>query len=313
LTDLPRIAAIVGATGAGKSDLAIHVAESLQGEVVSIDSRLIYRGMDIGTAKPTVADRARVPHHLIDVAEPDETWSVARFQYAVSALIPEIVARHRLPILVGGTGQYMRAILQGWTPAPRPADRRIRARLEAEVVEGRGEELIERLRRVDPSSADTIDLRNPRRVIRALEIYEATGAPASQQRGRRPTPFRAICVGLSLPRPELYARIDARIDRMIESGLVDEVRGLLAQGSLRSSPAMSAIGYREIASHLAGETTLEEAVRRIRQATRRFVRRQANWFRASDPSIRWFTPSEGYEADVGDWLRSELRKTHGDI
>ena len=308
MTDLPRVAAIVGATATGKSDLAVRVAESIRGETVSVDSRSIYRGMDIGTAKPSAADRARVPHHLIDVAEPDETWSVARFQHAIAALIPEIVARHRVPILVGGTGQYMRAILQGWTPPPRPADRRIRARLEADVEEGRAGELVERLRRVDPSSAETIDLRNPRRVLRALEIYEATGVPASQQRGRRPTPFTAICIGLALPRPELYGRIDARIDRMIESGLVDEVRGLLARGFSRSVPSMSAIGYREIAAHLEGEMTLEEAVRRIRQATRRFVRRQANWFRASDPSIRWFTPAAGYEADVVEWLRDQLRK-----
>ena len=311
MTDLPRIVAIIGATATGKSDLAIQVAEWFRGEVVSVDSRLIYRGMDIGTAKPTRAERARVPHHLIDVVEPDETWSVARFQSAVSALIPEIVARDRLPILVGGTGQYMRAILQGWRPPPRPADRRIRARLEAEVEAGRGGELVERLKRVDPSSAETIDLRNPRRVIRALEIYEATGVPASQQRGRSPTPFRATCVGLTLPRPELYERIDARIDRMIEAGLVDEVRGLLAQGFSRASPSMSAIGYREIAAHLEGAMTLEEAVRRMRQATRLFVRRQANWFRATDPSICWFTPAEGYEAGVVEWLHGELSSFRG--
>jgi len=306
LTERPWVVAIVGATATGKSDLALNVADSLRGEVISVDSRLIYRGMDIGTAKPTVEERARVPHHLIDVAEPDETWSLGRFQQAATALIPEIIARDRLPILVGGTGQYMRAILEGWTPPPRPSDRRIRARLEADVALGRGGELVARLKMVDPPSAETIDLRNLRRVVRALEIYEATGVPASQQRGKRPTAFRAIRVGLTLPRPDLYGRIDARIDRMIETGLVGEVQKLLASGFSRSLPSMSAIGYREIAAHLAGETTLDEAARRMRQATRRFVRRQGNWFREGDPSIHWFTPAPGYEVAVVEWLRGRI-------
>jgi tRNA dimethylallyltransferase len=221
-------------------------------------------------------------------------------------LIAEIVARRRLPILVGGTGQYMRAILQGWTP-PRGGDREIRARLEAEVERGRGAELVERLKHVDPASAATIDPRNLRRIVRALEVYEATGVAPSEVRGAQPPPFSALQVGLTLPRPELYQRIDARIDQMISGGLVEEVRRLLARGCSRSLPSMSAIGYREVAAHLSGEMTLDEAVRRMRRATRILVRRQANWFRESDPAIRWFTPVEGYEDGVVAWVRDGLR------
>jgi len=307
----PIVAAIVGATATGKSDLAVAVAEALGGEVVSVDSRLIYRGMDIGTAKPTRDQRQRVPHHLIDVADPDETWSVARYRQSVLALIPEIAGRRRVPILVGGTGQYMRAILQGWVPPPSSPDPEVRARLEAEWKQGHGDKLVERLWRIDPGSAERIDLRNSRRVIRALEIYEATGVPASALRRSQPPAFHAVQVGLRLPRAELYARIDARIDRMVESGLVEEVRRLLARGYSRSLPSMSAIGYREIASHLEGEIGLEQAVRLMRQATRLLVRRQANWFRESDPSVKWSTPEAGYEVAVVEWLRGAIAGFQG--
>jgi len=300
----PVVVAIVGPTAAGKSDLAIRLAVSLGGEVISVDSRLLYRGMDIGTAKPSVADRARVPHHLIDIADPDEMWSLARFQQAVRRAIEDVGDRGRLPILVGGTGQYMRGVLEGWAPPP-PADAQVRARLEAEARRGGAAALVRRLEQVDPASAEAIDPRNVRRVIRALEIFEATGVPASRQRGRAPPPFRALRVGWTRPRPELYARIDARIDDMIRLGLVDEVRGLLARGYARDLPSMSAIGYREIAAHLAGEITLDEAIRRMRQATRRFVRRQGNWFRADDPSIRWFTAGPEAVAEVERWIREE--------
>lgn len=300
------VVAIGGATATGKSALALALGEALAGEIVSVDSRLLYRGMDIGTAKPTPAERKRIPHHLIDVADLDETWSLARYQDAVYAVIPAILSRGHLPLLVGGTGQYMRAILEGWTPPPRAHDSQIRARLEGQAEAGDGAELARRLAQVDPASAAAIDPRNLRRVVRALEIYDATGVPASAQRGRQPPPFAAIRIGLTLPRPELYARIDRRIDEMIEGGLVEEVRALLARGYGRSLPSMSAIGYRQIAAHLAGETTLAEAVQLMRRATRQFVRHQANWFRESDPSIRWFAPAEGYEGDVVEWLREQL-------
>ena len=298
--------AIVGATAAGKTALALSLAEALSGEIVSVDSRLLYRGMDIGTAKPTPAERSRVPHHLIDVADPDETWSLARYQQAVYQVVPQVFARGHLPLLVGGTGQYMRAVLDGWKPPPEAFDPEIRARLAAEAQAGRGSELVRRLELVDPASAARIDPRNLRRVIRALEVYEASGLPAGEQSGRQPAPFDALRLGLALPRPDLYDRIDRRIDSMIETGLVEEVRGLLARGYDRRLPSLSAIGYGEIAAHLAGEIDLAEAVKLMRRATRRFVRHQANWFRETDPTIRWFRPAEGYEAGVVEWVRGEL-------
>jgi tRNA dimethylallyltransferase len=301
------VIAVVGATATGKSSLALHLAGALHGEIVSVDSRLLYRGMDIGTAKPSPDDRARIRHHLIDVAEPDETWSLVRYQQAVYEIVPRIPAG-RLPVLVGGTGQYMRAVLEGWTPPERAADSAIRARLETEAREGRGPELVRRLMQVDPASAARIDSRNLRRVIRALEVYEVTGRPADDPRGRGLPPFDAVRLGLTLPRGDLYLRIDRRIDAMIEAGLVDEVRGLLARGYHRQLPSMSAIGYREIAAHLAGELTIAEAVQRMRRATRRLVRHQANWFREADTSIRWITPAEGYEAAVVEWVRGAIAR-----
>jgi tRNA dimethylallyltransferase len=298
--------AIVGATATGKSALALTLAEAVSGEIVSVDSRLLYRGMDIGTAKPTPAERSRAPHHLIDVADPDETWSLTRYQQAVYAVVPEIFARGNVPLLVGGTGQYMRAVLDGWKPPTQSFNPAIRARLEAEAQAGRGVELVRRLELVDPASAARIDPRNVRRVIRALEVYETSGAPASAQSGRQPPPFPSIQLGLALPRPDLYQRIDRRIDSMIAAGLVDEVRGLLARGYGRGLPSMSAIGYGEIAAHLAGEIDLAEAVQRMRSATRKFVRHQANWFRETDPAIRWFLPEVGYEGGVVEWVRQLL-------
>jgi len=302
----PAVLAVVGATASGKSALALRLAEDLGGEIVSVDSRLLYRGMDIGTAKPTPAERARVVHHLIDIADPDETWSLARVQQAVYQAVAEIAARGRLPLLVGGTGQYMRAVLEGWSPPGRASDSSVRARLEQDVREGRGAQLVEKLHQVDPASAARIDPRNLRRVIRALEIFEATGRPASELRGRTEPPFESHCLGLTMPRPELYDRIDHRIEAMIAAGWVEEVRQLRSRGYDRSLPSMSAIGYRQIAAHLDGELTLDDAVREIRRATRRFVRHQANWFRLDDPAIHWVTPEAGYEAGVAAWARRQF-------
>lgn len=301
----PRCLAIVGATAAGKSALALVVAEEMGGEIISVDSRQIYRRMDLGTAKPTPADRARIRHHLIDVAEPDEAWTLARYQEEVRAAIAEVAGRQCLPILVGGTGQYMRGVLEGWRP-PR-WDPAVRARLEAEAESLGREAMARRLAEVDPASAARIDPRNTRRVVRALEIVETTGKPAGDLRGAEPLAFDVLKIGLTLPRTDLYLRIDRRIDSMIADGLVDEVRRLVDEGLSRSLPSMSAIGYREIAAHLAGECSLEAAVAQMRRATRRLVRSQANWFRESDPSIRWFTPAAGYESDVIQWIRGELR------
>ncbi len=290
----------------GKTETAIRLAERLDGEIVSADSRLLYRGMDIGTAKPTSQQRARVPHHLIDVADPEKPWSLALYQQAGLQALRDIRARGRLPFLVGGTGQYVRAVVEGWSPPPRPPDDRLRRDLEAFAAEHGPEALHRRLAEVDPARAAEIDPRNVRRVVRALEIYALTGVPPSRLRRRQPPPLDPLWVGLTLPRPELYARIDERIERMLKARWLEEVRRLLARGLTPDSPAMSAIGYRQLARHLQGEISLEEAVREIRRATRQFVRRQANWFKADDPRIHWFEARPAVEDQIEALLRRWL-------
>ncbi len=301
---LPPLVCLVGPTAVGKTEVALHLAERLEGEIVSADSRLLYRGMDIGTAKPTVEERQRVPHHLVDVADPDETWSMAQVRAAVLQCAEEITARARLPFLVGGTGQYVRAILEGWDPPPRAYDAAVRERLEALARIAGAAALHARLCEVDPASAVRIDARNVRRVVRALEIFEITGQPASTQRRRLPLPYRILTLGLTAPRPVLYARIDARIDAMLVQGWVDEVRGLLARGFDPGLPAFSAIGYPQIIEVVQGKRSLDEAVTDIRRRTRVLVRRQANWFKADDPSIRWYENS----ADAVDAMELEIRR-----
>ncbi len=292
----PALVAILGPTAVGKTERSLVLAERLGAEIVSADSRLLYRGMDIGTAKPSAEARRRVPHHLIDVAEPGETWSLAAFRQAALAAIADIQSRSRLAFLVGGTGQYVTAILQGWSPPPRPVDDTLRRNLETLALEQGATALHQRLRQVDPSSADRIDPRNVRRVIRALEIASVTGKRPSDLRVMMPPPFRVLKIGFALPRLELFARIDARIDAMLEQGWVDEVRRLLAAGVSPDLPSMSAIGYRSIAGYLSGQTSLEAAVEHIRRASRVYVRRQANWFKAGDATITWFDSRPGVEA-----------------
>ncbi len=279
---------IVGPTAVGKTDLSIRLAERLEGEIVSADSRCLYRGLDIGTAKPSPAEQQRVRHHLIDVAAPDEPWTLATYQAAALAAIDDIQSRGRLPMLVGGTGQYIRAVVAGWQAPAVATAAELRSELEALLAEQGAAALARRLSDIDPESASVIDLRNPRRVIRALEVALATGRSFVAQRRQSPPPFVVTTLGLTLPRAELYARIDARVDTMLAAGLVDEVRALAARGYAWDLPAMSGLGYKQIGAHLRGQCDLPEAVRRIRRETRRFVRRQANWFKPSDPAIHWF-------------------------
>ena len=297
---------IIGPTAVGKTELALQLAEKLNGEIVSADSRLFYRGMSVGTAKPSAAEQARVPHHLIDVANPDETWSLAMFQAAARRAIADIHARGRLPFLAGGTGQYVRAVTEGWSPPEVEADERLRRELE-NLKESRGVNwLHDKLSLLDPEAAQKIDARNVRRTIRALEVILSTGRKFSEQRTRADSPYHLIKIGLTRPRDELYARIDARIESMFEAGLLDEVRGLLADGYAPSLPAMSAIGYRECVSVIKGELEVEPAKVAMRRATRLFVRRQANWFKAADESIRWFTIHNETAREVESYLRAVI-------
>ena len=304
--ELPPLVVILGPTAVGKTEFSIQLAQRLNGEIVSADSRLFYRGMDIGTAKPTCEELARVRHHLVDIADPDQVLSLAQFQSLANAAIKDIVKRGRLPFLVGGSGQYIRAISQGWqTPAVKP-DRRLRAALEKWADQIGPDGLHQRLAVLDPAAANKIDYRNLRRTVRALEVIFSSGYRFSEQRRKGKPQYRTLIIGLIRPRAELYARIDARIDAMIANGFVQEVRDLLGRGFAPDLPTLSAIGYGEIISYLAGGVSLEEAVVQMRRATRVFVRRQANWFKPDDPEIHWFELGpdtlDAVQARVLAWL-----------
>jgi tRNA dimethylallyltransferase len=297
---------IAGPTAVGKTELAIQLAERLNGEIVSADSRLFYRGMDIGTAKPTRQEQARVPHHLIDIASPDETLSLAVFQHKARETIANIHTRNKIPFLVGGTGQYIRAVTEGWNPPEVEPDERLRSELERLKEEKDVYWLHERLRNLDPLAGEKIDPRNYRRTIRALEVILTTGRRFSEQRGQSESPFHLITVGLTRPRAELYDRVDQRIDMMFANGFLDEVKGLLEKGYSPSLPTMSAIGYRECIRVVNGELSEEQAKAEIRRATRIFVRRQANWFKESDPNIKWFRVEGGVVEGIESYIRELL-------
>ena len=278
-SQLPPLVAVVGPTAVGKTALAIALAQTLGSEIVSADSRQIYRSMDIGTAKPTPEERAAVPHHLIDVVNPDEDFSLGVYQDLASAAIADITKCGRVPLLVGGTGQYLAAVLQGWNVPRVPPQPELRVELEREAAAHGAEALHARLAAVDPQAAMSIQPTNVRRVIRALEVYEVTGQPISAQQTREPPPYRVTTLWLTLPAPALYARIDERVDGMLAAGLLDEVRGMVERGYGWELPAMSSLGYREFQPYFVGEATLDEAVQRLKFNTHAFARRQAGWFR----------------------------------
>jgi tRNA dimethylallyltransferase len=309
VTEQPPLVVILGPTAVGKTELSILLAECLEGEIVSADSRLFYRGMDIGTAKPTPAEQQRVPHHLIDVAEPDEIWSLAHFQEQARQEIAAILGRRRMPFLVGGTGQYIRAVIEGWQPPRVKPDARLRLALERLAGEIGPYGLHSRLALLDPQAAASIDARNQRRTVRALEVILTSGRPFSEQRSSAPSPYRLLLLGLTRPREEIYARVDARVEAMFQMGLVEEVQRLLAKGYTSDLPTMSAIGYREVCAFLRGEISLDEAVTLMKRSTHTFVRRQANWFKADDPTIHWFQAGpeavDKMLAEVHAWLETD--------
>lgn len=289
---------VLGPTAVGKSDVAITLAEKLNGEIVSADSRLFYRGMDIGTAKPSLADRQRVPHHLIDIADPDQVLSLVAFQKAAHQVIEDIYQRERLPFLVGGTGQYIRAVVQTWEAPPIEPNPELRHALEEWSQEIGVQGLHSRLAILDGEAAARIDARNVRRTIRALEVIFSSGKLFSRQITSGESPYDLLQVGLKRPRDELYKRIDDRIQIMLDAGWVEEVRTLLEKGYSTDLPSLSAIGYREIVRYLQGEVDLEDAVALIKRQTRVYVRRQANWFKEDDTQIHWFDVQPGVEQEI---------------
>ena len=280
---------LIGPTGSGKTDLSLRLAERIGGEIISADSRLFYRGMDIGTAKPSPRERSRVPHHLIDVVDPDQTFTLAQFQVAAIASVRSIQSRGRLAIVVGGTGQYIRALTQGWQLPQESHNPGLRKALEIWLAGLGANRALEGLRVLDPETAGRIDSRNPRRMVRAWEVILRTGRPMAEQRKRGKPIEPALLVGLSLPRPLLYQRLDARLEAMLAAGFLEEVASLNRRGYSDDAPALTAIGYRELGAHLRGETTFAEALVLIRRRTRTLVRRQANWFKPGDPDLHWFS------------------------
>jgi len=288
---------VCGPTAVGKTAAAIALAERVGGEIVCADSRTIYRGMDIGTAKPTREQQARIPHHLLDIADPDQVVTLAAYHDLADRAISDIRTRRRVPILTGGTGLYIRAVVDGFTIPRVPPDPALRTRLEAVEAKHPGT-LHARLRQVDAAAAARIHPRNVRRLIRALEVYEHTGRPISAQQQADPI-GTAVQIGLTMDRQALYRRIDARVDEQMAAGLVDEVRRLLARGYAPTLPAMRGLGYKEIAEYLQGQVPLDEAVRRLKRNTRRFARRQYTWFRR-DGRIRWLDVGEMGPEEVAD-------------
>lgn len=292
---LRRVVAIVGPTGSGKSAAALQLAERLGGEIVNADSRQVYRGMDIGTAKPSMADRRRVRHHLYDIRDPAEGYSLAEYLADARAAFEALWARGTFPWLVGGTPQYAWALLENWQVPAVPPDPALRARFQA-IADAEGPAALHaRLREVDPAAAARIDPRNVRRVIRALEVFEATGRPISSWQQKGTPDFEYLLFAIDIPRPELYRRVDERVEHMFAAGLLDEVRALLDRGVPPEAPAMSSIGYAESVACLQGRITLAEAIERTKLATHRLVRSQEQWFRRDDPRITWVRDPESIE------------------
>lgn len=283
-----KIVVICGPTASGKSELAVRLARELDGEIVNADSMQIYRGMNIGTAKPTLEERGGIVHHLLDIAEPDRLFSAADFLEAATRAISDITTRDKRPIVVGGTGLYIRALLHGLVDSPSGAEE-IRPQLREEARQRGNLAMLDELRLVDPELAESIHPNNLVRIIRALEVYRLTGVPLSRyqrEHGFARRRYHSLQIGIQVERQELYRRIEERVDRMVETGLADEVRGLLKAGYGPELKAMRSIGYREICDWLAGEQSLEEAVALIKRNSRRYAKRQMTWFNA-DSSIIW--------------------------
>ena len=300
---MPPVLAIVGATATGKSALAMALAERLSGEIVNADALQAYRGFDIGTAKPSRADRERVPHHLLDILDPHETYSAGEFARRAREAIAEIRERGGVPIVVGGSGLYQRALFAGISPIP-PGDPRVRSELRARLAHEGLDSLHAELARLDPRTAARLSAGDSQRVLRALEVVLVSSRPLSSWIAEQPfgnQGIAAIRVGLTLPRSILYDQISGRVARMIVAGWKDEVAGLLRRGLSADLPAFQAIGYRQIVRHLEGEASLEQAVAEIVKDTRRFAKRQETWFR-KEPDVTWFSALEDTERCIAGVL-----------
>jgi tRNA dimethylallyltransferase len=292
-TTKPKVIVICGPTGIGKTSVGIRLAEKLGGEIISADSMQIYRYMDIGTAKPTADEQSRVLHHMVDIVDPDEDFDAVRFAQMAREKVMQLHQKGVLPVVVGGTGLYIKALLQGLFQS-HPVDPKIRERLSQEAAENGSNRLHDRLKEVDPDTADRLHPNDAYRIVRALETIESTGRPISehhQDHGFADEPFHALKIGLQIDREKLYDRIDQRVDLMIEAGLLDEVKKLLGMGYTADLKSMQSIGYRHMAAFIEGSLPWDECVRTLKRDTRRFAKRQFTWF-GGDKQIQWYEPDQ---------------------
>jgi len=299
-----RIVFIVGPTAVGKTEIALKLAKLLDAEIISADSRYLYRGMNIGTAKPSQKELGEVNHHLIDVTDVTENWSLSIFRNHAIKSIKSTIKRGKLPLIVGGTGQYIFSILEGWQIPELAPNFRLRELLEDWENEIGQDAFFSKLEILDPQAARLIDKRNKRRTIRALEVILLTGRLFSSLRKKQPIEYPFKIIGLTRERKLLYQRIDNRIDMMIKEGFIQEVENLIKRGYHFDLPAMSAIGYKEIGLYLSEKNDLDESVRLIKKRTHQFVRRQANWFKKDDPRIMWFDLEVTNEKHIEEYIKS---------
>jgi tRNA dimethylallyltransferase len=302
----PRVIVICGPTGVGKTSLSLNLADTFNGEIIGADSMQLYRYMDIGTAKPTAEEMARIQHHMVSIADPDEPFDAHKYSLMARRIINECHGRKKLPLIVGGTGLYIKALLYGIFESP-PVDPDIRQKLKAEAQKHGGHYLYRRLQACDPVAAHQIHPSDNYRLIRALEVFESTGQSIVQHRRAHQltdTPFDALKIGLALPRQTLYHRINMRVDQMIAEGFLEEVKSLIAKGYEPTLKSMGALGYRHLAAYLQGCLKWEEALRTLKRDTRRYAKRQLTWFR-TDPLINWFEPRQFM--NIFDQLSSFLK------
>ncbi|MGA2159763.1 MAG: tRNA (adenosine(37)-N6)-dimethylallyltransferase MiaA [Dehalococcoidia bacterium] len=292
------LVAIVGPTAIGKSTLGIQISQTFNGEIINADSRQIYRYMDIGTAKPSKAEQNSIPHHLLDIVDPDEAFSVALYQAAAYKIIEQVQAANKVPLMVGGSGQYIWSIVEGWQIPQVKPDYDFRDSLQSKAEASGVYELYRELREIDEATATKIDPNNLRRIIRALEIYHKTGNKPSELQAKMGSPFPVLIIGLTTGRHNLYTMIDKRTDRMITEGLVDEVKNLMDMGYTADLPSMSSLGYRQILMYLKGEIELDNAVQKIKYETHRFARGQYAWFHLADNRIKWFSVGDNRENQI---------------
>ena len=291
------IIVVVGPTASGKSKLATKIAGLYNGEIINADSRQIYRYLNIGTAKPSTSELQEIPHHLVDIINPDEKYSLGLFLKDANKSITKIFSVGKLPVVVGGSGQYIWALLEGWQVPEIPPSSQIRIQLENKVSQYGYQSIHKELADIDSAAASRIDARNTRRVIRALELNYLNLPTASLKTGKISPEFQYIIVGLNLDRQILYNKIDIRVDSMIESGWISEVQNLLEMGYELDLPSMSSIGYKEIGKYVINKTSLSETISVIKNRSHRFARQQHNWFRKTDPRIKWFDASKPWIAE----------------